>query len=83
MRLMPTIPKLFRNDSEKEALTHEKATIGDCHGQWQESKAGIPLFALYHPASIIYRRALAPVYEEDVLRLAASLPDISDMKTRF
>ena len=66
-----------------KALAGDKITIGDCHGQWQQSKAGIPLFALYHPASIIYRRALAPVYEEDVLRLAASLPDISDMKTRF
>ena len=66
-----------------KALVNEPITIGDCHGTWQESKAGVPLFSLYHPASIIYRRALAPVYEEDVLRLARSLPDISDTKTRF
>lgn len=59
-----------------KALTNDKITIGDCHGQWQESKTGIPLFALYHPASIIYRRALAPVYEQDVLKLAASLPEL-------
>ena len=56
-----------------KALTDPKTTIGDCHGQWLESRAGISLFALYHPASIIYRRALAPVYEQDVLTLKASL----------
>ncbi|MBR0408517.1 MAG: uracil-DNA glycosylase [Clostridia bacterium] len=56
-----------------KALTEAKNTVGDCHGQWLESKAGIPLFALYHPASIIYRRALAPVYEQDVLTLAEAL----------
>ncbi|MBE5781836.1 MAG: uracil-DNA glycosylase [Clostridiales bacterium] len=56
-----------------KALTEDKATIGDYHGVWHESRSGIPLFALYHPASIIYRRALAPVYEQDVMQLAASL----------
>lgn len=56
------------------ALTDGKTTIGACHGQWLESRAGVPLFALYHPASVIYRRALAPVYEQDVLTLAQSLP---------
>ena len=56
-----------------KALTGEKSTVGDCHGQWLESRAGIPLFSLYHPASIIYRRSLAPVYERDVLTLAAFL----------
>lgn len=58
-----------------KALAGPKATIGDCHGQWLHSQAGIPLFALYHPASIIYRRALAPVYQQDVLALAASLQE--------
>lgn len=52
-----------------KALTHPKITIGDCHGTFMDSRAGLPLFALYHPASIIYRRALMPVYEEDVLTL--------------
>ena len=56
-----------------KALVDGKITIGDCHGQWLASRAGMPLFALYHPASIIYRRALAPVYEQDVLRLADAL----------
>ncbi len=56
-----------------KALTDGKTTVGGCHGQWLESRAGVPLFALYHPASIIYRRALAPVYEQDVLTLAETL----------
>lgn len=56
-----------------KALTEGKTTVGDCHGRWLDSRAGVPLFALYHPASIIYRRALAPVYEKDVLALAETL----------
>lgn len=55
------------------ALTNPKATVGDCHGQWLASQAGTPLYALYHPASVIYRRGLAPVYEQDVLKLAQML----------
>ena len=58
-----------------KALTDSKATVGDCHGQWLSSSAGIPLFALYHPASIIYRRALEPVYRQDVLTLAESIKE--------
>lgn len=57
-----------------KALTDKKTTVGDCHGQWLSSRAGIPLFSLYHPASIIYRRSLAPVYEQDVIALSQSLP---------
>lgn len=56
-----------------KALVNPKITIGDCHGTFLESRAGIPLFALYHPASIIYRRALLPVYEGDVLALKEAL----------
>ena len=56
-----------------KALAGPRATVGECHGQWLDSQAGVPLFALYHPASIIYRRALAPVYEQDVLTLAETL----------
>ncbi len=55
------------------ALTSAQTTIGDCHGQWLSSRAGVPLYALYHPASIIYRRALTPVYEQDVAQLADAL----------
>ena len=56
-----------------KALTDMKAAVGDCHGQWLQSRAGVPLFSLYHPASIIYRRSLAPVYEQDILNLSTAL----------
>ena len=56
-----------------KALTNPKITIGDCHGTLMESQAGIALYALYHPASIIYRRALLTVYQEDVLNLKERL----------
>ena len=56
-----------------KALTDMKAAVGDCHGKWLQSRAGVPLFSLYHPASIIYRRSLAPVYEQDILNLSTAL----------
>ncbi len=59
-----------------KALTNAKITIGNCHGTWLQSAAGVPLFALYHPASVIYRRALAPVYEQDVMTLARELKNL-------
>lgn len=55
------------------ALTGPESTVGQKHGQWVESSTGVRLFCLYHPASIIYRRALAPVYEDDVRRLKETL----------
>ncbi len=56
-----------------KALAGAKYSVGGCHGQWLETQAGVPLFVLYHPASIIYRRTLAPIYEQDVLNLAQAL----------
>jgi DNA polymerase len=52
----------------------KKAVIGALHGQAR--KQGMPpleyyLFPLYHPASIIYNRALKTVYESDLLALKA------------
>lgn len=56
-------------------------TIGDCHGRLQsvDVRGGhevlpLPLFALYHPASILYNRALAAVYQADLAALALLLP---------
>ena len=57
-----------------QALTGPRRTIGECHGQLQENvEIGVPLFALYHPASLIYNRSLEPVYEQDVRLLAQHL----------
>ena len=56
-------------------------TIGDAHGAWRravvapagESAFTLPLFPLYHPASIIYNRSLADTYRRDLEALSASL----------
>lgn len=56
-----------------KALMGANVTVGELHGQWHTAANGLPLFALYHPAAIIYRRELKPVYEQDVLALRESL----------
>ena len=63
------------------AFVPKTESIGDCHGAWrrvavQPPKAEaftLPLFALYHPASVIYNRALTDVYRSDLQALHASL----------
>ena len=63
------------------AFRSQKAVIGDHHGRWQAVRIDaegfepftIPLFALYHPASVIYNRSLADVYRADLRTLAETL----------
>lgn len=55
-----------------QALLGEQTTVGEAHGQWLQAQ-GIPLFALYHPASMIYRPALRTIYANDILRLAVEM----------
>lgn len=57
-----------------KAVTGEKrAVIGDYHGKPLPLADGRTLFALYHPAAVIYNRALQAVYDEDLLQLKAFL----------
>ena len=58
------------------ALMGPGVSIGETHGQLamaqvslEERQQAFPLFALYHPASIIYNRALQAVYEADLSAL--------------
>lgn len=62
------------------ALMGQDAVIGSCHGQVQRAQVtsgerteAFDVFPLYHPASIIYNRALKEVYDEDLRRLKAVL----------
>ena len=56
------------------AVTGRALSIGDVHGQVIDAgETGLPLFALYHPASLIYNRSLTDVYEQDVRALAQRL----------
>ena len=58
-------------------------TIGNRHGRWSSAEIrpplgeafSLPLFALYHPASIIYNASLKTTYETDLANLAQSLAD--------
>lgn len=64
------------------AVTGGRQTIGQVHGTIiPAGETGLPLFALYHPASLIYNRSLESVYEQDVKMLAQKLSALSDMKT--
>lgn len=56
-----------------KAMMGPRAIIGDMHGKWHTAVNGLPLYALYHPAAIIYRRELTQVYEDDVRALRDSL----------
>jgi len=56
-------------------------TIGNRHGQWSRAVIQppegetftLPLFALYHPASVIYNASLKTTYEADLQRLSETL----------
>ena len=54
------------------ALLGRDLTIGEAHGQFYDM-AGRTLYAMYHPASVIYNPALREVYREDLRRLSAWL----------
>ena len=57
-----------------QALCGNRLTIGAVHGTTMPAgETGVPLFALYHPASLIYNRSLEGVYEQDVRSLARLL----------
>ena len=55
--------------------------IGNRHGRWsqaeirleEEKQFSLPLFALYHPASVIYNASLKETYAADLKQLAESL----------
>lgn len=63
------------------AFVPASETIGQCHGRWRRVVAcpekgaalTLPLFALYHPASVIYNRSLADTYRADLEALSRSL----------
>ena len=60
--------------------------IGNRHGRWSRVEipdedgkpVAMPLFALYHPASVIYNRALKETYDADLLQLSKTLNVCTD-----
>lgn len=64
------------NTSLRAVTGDNRLTVGGCHGQPRKLETGgvsVTLFSLYHPASIIYNRSLAPVYRQDVAALGKFL----------
>ena len=66
-----------------KALLGKDAVIGDHHGKSVEAtvrhhgqEQRFEVFPLYHPASIIYNRALTEVYAEDLRRLRQLLDSV-------
>lgn len=66
----PKILVTLGNTALKAVLEDKTAKIGDCHGTKITYDKDTFLFALYHPASIIYNRALSEVYKGDLERLS-------------
>lgn len=81
LRVQPRLIVTLGNVPLK-ALMGGKAVIGSLHGEvtratvaHEKQSAEFPLFPLYHPASIIYNRALQEVYQGDLLALKSALAE--------
>ena len=55
-----------------KALTGNASVIGQMHGKFIDLE-GRKLYPIYHPASLIYNRALTETYKNDLLMLKAWL----------
>lgn len=56
-----------------KAVCGRDASIGEMHGLMHALASDLRVFALYHPAAVIYNQTLKAVYERDLERLAAAL----------
>lgn len=71
--IAPKVIVTLGNVPLKAVTGEKKAVIGDYHGMPVPLADGCTLFALYHPAAVIYNRALQAVYDEDLLKLKTFL----------
>lgn len=71
--IAPKVIVTLGNVPLKAVTGEKKAVIGDYHGKPTPLADGRTLFALYHPAAVIYNRALQTTYDEDLLALKAFL----------
>ncbi len=78
--IQPKVVVTLGNVALKAVADDRKIVIGACHGQPIDAElhgSRFVLFPLYHPASIIYNRELAQVYEQDLVALKEYLSTIS------
>ena len=71
--IAPKIVVTLGNTALKSVLGDKSITIGSCHGTLIPFSESTKVFALYHPASIIYNRSLKEVYSADLSRLSELL----------
>lgn len=71
--ISPKVVVTLGNVPLKAVTGEKKAVIGEYHGKPTALADGRTLFALYHPAAVIYNRALQATYDEDLLALKAFL----------
>ena len=71
--ISPKVVVTLGNVPLKAVTGERKAVIGEYHGKPTPLADGRTLFALYHPAAVIYNRALQATYDEDLLELKAFL----------
>ncbi len=58
------------------ALAGYAVTVGTVHGTiLRPVDCGVPVYALFHPASLIYNPSLAEVYEQDLRGLAKMIAE--------
>ncbi len=74
--ISPKIIATLGNTALKTVLGDKRITIGSCHGTMIPYFNDTFLFALYHPASIIYNRTLADIYLSDLQKLSQVLDNI-------
>ena len=73
--IAPKVLVTLGNVPLKVVTGEKKAVIGEYHGRPVALADGRTLFALYHPAAVIYNRALQAVYDADLLELKAFLQE--------
>jgi len=72
--IAPKVTVTLGNTALRAVTGDAKVTIGEVHGRPIVSGERT-VFALYHPASIIYRRELLEVYNEDLEKLKKYLSE--------
>ena len=74
--ISPKIIVTLGNVPLKAVSGDKSITIGDVHGKPYPLEGNQVLFPLYHPAAIIYNRALSEVYQQDLLTLKGFLNEM-------
>ena len=73
--LSPRLLVTLGNVPLRALAADDSLTVGQTHGRVIPSRCGLPLYPLYHPASVIYNRSLGDIYIADVQRLSTLLTE--------